>query len=118
MNDGFIKVTLGGKERPLKFNMRAMEAFAEVKSQGTREISASVTLVYSGLIGWYYANQIEVDFTFSDVIDWVEELIFSNQQNIVGEISKCFQESKAGRYLFEVNNQPETAREMGEAAKL
>jgi len=99
MNDGFIKVTLGGKERSLKFNMRAMETFTEVKNQGIHIMSASVTLVYSGLIGWYYTKQIEVDFTFADVVDWVEELIFSNQQSVLSDIDKCFQGSKSYQYF-------------------
>lgn len=101
MADGFIKITIGGKERSLKFNMRAMEAFTEVKNQGTRIVSASVTLVYSGLIGWYYSQQLEPDFTFSDVIDWVEELIYNKQESVLTEIDKCFMDSRTYGYFLD-----------------
>jgi hypothetical protein len=101
MKDGLIKLKIGGKERSLKFNMRAIETFAEIKNNSQGSISSSVTLIYAGLMGWHYAKQVEPDFSFEDVTDWVEELIFSGQTESIAAADKCFSDSRAFKYFSE-----------------
>jgi hypothetical protein len=85
----YIQIQLGGKLRGLKFNMFALEEYTKRigialnyaiktnKNNAIEDVSLSqATLVYacvySGLIGNYYAKEIDQDFTFEDVTDWVD----------------------------------------------
>lgn len=100
MKDGLINIEIGGKHRTLKFNMRAIETFSEIKNGGNGTLSAAASMIYSGLIGYYYAKQVEPDFTFEDVNDWVEELIYDGKEEIISKIDKCFGESRALIYFM------------------
>jgi hypothetical protein len=79
----YIQIELGGKLRGLKFNMYALEEYTKrigialdqaIKRNSTDISQATLVYacVYSGLIGNYYAKEIEQDFTFEDVTDWVD----------------------------------------------
>lgn len=85
----YIQIELGGKLRGLKFNMFALEEYTKrigialnyaIKANKNKDIEdvslSQATLVYacvySGLIGNYYAKEIDQDFTFEDVTDWVD----------------------------------------------
>lgn len=79
----YIQIELGGKLRGLKFNMFALEEYtkrigitlnkaAEKNSTDISQATLVYACVYSGLIGNYYAKEIEQDFTFEDVTDWVD----------------------------------------------
>lgn len=100
MKDGLINVEIGGKQRTLKFNMRAIETFSEIKNGGNGTLSAAASMIYSGLTGYCYAKQIEPDFTFEDVNDWVEELMYEGKEDVISKIDKCLAESKALIYFM------------------
>ena len=101
MKNGLITLQIGGKQRTLKFNMRAVEAFGEIKNAGTSVVSSSVNLIYAGLVGACYVKQEEPDFTFEDVSEWVEDLIMSGKVDILGAADKCFSDSLAFNFFTE-----------------
>jgi hypothetical protein len=79
----YIQIELGGKLRGLKFNMYALEEYTKrianaldraIKKNSTDISQATLVYacVYSGLIGNCYAKEIDQDFTFEDVTDWVD----------------------------------------------
>jgi len=67
----YIKLTIGGKERGLKFNQLAI---MEMKGKMTLNIEATVgyALIWGGLVACCYVKQEEIDFTFEEVCDWVD----------------------------------------------
>lgn len=90
MNEGRITVKLGGRDRILLFNAKAVEILAGVKLAGKQGASAMHSLVYAGLVGHNSEKNISQDFTFSDVVDWVDELALSGEQETLAAVSKCF----------------------------
>jgi hypothetical protein len=79
----YIQIELGGKLRGLKFNMYALEEYTKriadaldraIKKNSTDISQATLVYacVYSGLIGNCYAKEIDQDFNFEDVTDWVD----------------------------------------------
>lgn len=101
MKDGLITLQLGGKERTLKFNMRALETLSEVKLAGDLGLSSVAVVVYAGLIGWHYVKQVKPDFTFEDVSEWVEEITLSGDTQILSDINDCFSNSRAFKFIEE-----------------
>lgn len=99
MEKGRITLDLGGKKRTLKFNMRAVEAFGEIKAAGGAGITASTGMIYAGLIGHCYEQQVEPDFSFSDVSGWIEDMYFSGNTEALEKADKCFSESRAFEFL-------------------
>jgi hypothetical protein len=113
MKDGLITLNLGGKERTLKFNMRALEVLSEAKCAGDFGISSVSIVVYAGLIGWHYAKQMDPDFTFEEVSDWVEELTMSEDAKVLSGVNECFENSRAFKYVSE-NAKKKVARSNGQ----
>ncbi len=85
----YIQIELGGEMRGLKFNMFALEEYTKrlgraldyaLKNANGKpieeiQIPQAVLVyacIYSGLVGNCFAKEIEQDFTFEDVTDWVE----------------------------------------------
>jgi hypothetical protein len=66
-----IKKELGGKERGFTFNNYAISVISE-KSKGSNSMAFLYAVVYGGMSGYDYAKEIEQDYSFSDVIDWVD----------------------------------------------
>lgn len=106
MDKGRITLNIGGKKRTLKFNMRAVEAFGEIKSGGTSGVTASTGMVYAGLIGHCYEQQIEPDFTFSEIANWVEDMFLSGNTEDLMKVDECFSESRAFSFLTGKKKKP------------
>lgn len=70
----YIEVTLGGKIRGLKFNTFALEAHVKKVNFDAVGASAIYGTFYAGLCGNCYVKDLEPDFTFEQVCDWVDEL--------------------------------------------
>lgn len=74
----YTQITIGGKERGLKFNQLAIELIAKYNSTDTA--SAFIyALFYGGLMGNLYVKREEADFTFEQVCDWVDEMPNKNE---------------------------------------
>jgi hypothetical protein len=117
MKDGLITLQLGGKERTLKFNMRALETLSEVKLAGDIGLSSAAVIVYAGLIGWHYAKQTQPDFTFEDVSEWVEDIMLSEDRGVIADVNECFESSRAFKFIQE-NAKKKVAQLTGQTSTL
>lgn len=68
----YIQITLGGEKKGLKFNQLALEVIAGL-TDFTSNTSTVYATIYGGLRGNSYVKQQEVDYTFEQVCDWVDE---------------------------------------------
>lgn len=101
MRDGLITINLGGKERTLKFNMRALEVLSEMKCTGDVGITSAGVVIYAGLMGWHYAKQAAPDFTFEDVSEWTEDMLMAGDVVTLNAINECFENSRAFKFVNE-----------------
>lgn len=98
--NGYIVADIGGKKRGLKFGMYAvtmisrrigkfLEAGAEVTSQ------VAVEIFYAGLVNNCVVKESEQDFTYEQVTDWVEEMLYDeNGQKLIADVINEFQQSR------------------------
>lgn len=93
-----IKKEIGGKERGFSFNNYALHLISK-KSKQDSEMAFLYATVYGGLSGYDYAKEQEQEYTFSDVIDWVDEAI--NNGVDFSDVIAEMQESKAFKKLTE-----------------
>jgi len=70
----YTKITIGGKERGLKFNQMAMMILTEKTDKDHPMATAAYALIYAGLKANCYVKQEEADFTFAEVCEWVESV--------------------------------------------
>jgi hypothetical protein len=91
----FIEIELGGKLRGLKFNNYAIEQFQRkmFKNENALVGGSNAATVYgiffAGLTANCFTNDLEVDFTYNDVEDWVD----SAADEDVKKICDCFAET-------------------------
>jgi hypothetical protein len=86
----YTKVLLGGKERGLKFNNLAILIMNEKTNKEFQGLTVGYAMVYGGLIGNCYVKGEEADFTFEDVVTWVDAMSLEDSQ----KISDAFMESE------------------------
>ena len=80
---GFVEIEIGGKKRPLKFNMNALASLSDRHNiplsviskfdTDTMTISHIRTLVWAGLVEGYRVSGLPVDFTIEDVGEWITD---------------------------------------------
>lgn len=87
----YCKVLMGGVERGLKFNNLAMLIMAEKTSKDYPNQTAGYAMVYGGLRGCSYAKGEEPEYTFEQVVDWVDQMTIEQS----GVIAEAFQQSEA-----------------------
>jgi len=106
-----ITVNLGGKERTLKFTMLTQELWEKLSiqhfsaedfgefSNNTQTIGkvglASAIIVYAGLKAYADLTQTKPDFTLEDCLDWVEELMISEDDVVLKSIYDTWTASAA-----------------------
>ena len=96
----YLQITIGGKERGLKFNQLAIETIAKLND--TETVSGLLyAMVYAGLKANLYVKREEPDFTFEQVCDWVDEL--ENKEEFSDKISKCVMESQSWKNLIKTS---------------
>lgn len=101
-----IKVNLGGKEHTLRFGVLAVQTFWKEISKNMSYYMQSQQLViypatYGALINAYFAKSEPIDFTFEDVVNWVDEA----DKETIAAIDKAFSESnKYKETLAELEN--------------
>jgi len=92
----YLQINIGGKERGLKFNQLAIETIAKYNDAET--ISGLLyAMVYGGLKANAYVKREELDFTFEQVCDWVDEL--ENKEEVSDNISRCVMETQSWKNL-------------------
>ena len=90
----YIQATLGGKEQGLKFNQLSIEVFTSNINYEAIDTSSIYAIFFAGLTGNYYAKRKDIDFTFENVCDWVDEL-FENDRKKIEEVCEVFAQTNA-----------------------
>ncbi len=96
---GIIEVTLNGEVKQLKFSNYSLETYTRISGSdigNIKEIGENYSqlqmvadLIYSGLTGYYRSKSLIIDFTYEDVVEWVDDLNYETQL----QVTKCFTES-------------------------
>lgn len=102
---GYIQLELGGKKRGVKFGNYALMEYSKLNNTGVVEfndenpIKLCADLVYCGLKNNCFIKKETEDFTYDDVVAWVDDMPVTQ----VVEITKVFEESvKASQGVLEV----------------
>lgn len=106
--NGYCQLELLGKVRGLKFGMLAAEQIVVKLTKLTVETGGIYTsamlseIVYWGLYNNCHVKREDPDFTFEQVVDWVEERSFDESYaDTFSMVVKCFEESKSSKLLFD-----------------
>lgn len=92
-----IKV-IGGRERPFKFSQYALEIFSRYIDFDALNSSAIYACVYAGLMGACFSNdREEPDFTFADVVEWIDKMYEDGEKETISEILKAWEQTFAYR---------------------
>ncbi len=95
-------IDIGGKERPFRFSLYAIQAYCEMKNISFTEFASKanqiitgkdidglIDVLYAGLMGGAHREKIPCDFTREQVGDWVDDAGFQ----AIPVIIKAFTES-------------------------
>lgn len=88
---------LGGIERGLKFNNKGLEVVV-LKADGTNT-GFMYAMIYGGLIGNSYAKEQEPDYTFEQVIDWIDEIDPKIKVQLIEDVTKCMTSTQGYKTL-------------------
>jgi hypothetical protein len=103
-NNGYTEITINGRKAGLKFNMYAIEQFETIKGRNGN-IKNFTTIIYAGILGNAYVKQIEPQFTFEEVSDWVEYLVLNGDPGgELNRVSEIFTNSQVLRTLIDKAN--------------
>jgi hypothetical protein len=97
--NGILEVTLNGEIKQLKFSNYSLETYTRISGSdigNIKEIGENYSqlqmvadLIYSGLTGYYRSKSLIIDFSYEDVVEWVDDLNYETQL----QVTKCFTES-------------------------
>ena len=93
----YINVEIGGKNRGLKFNQLAIIILSQKADTDNYAATANYAMVYAGLKANCYVKEVEADFTYEDVCDWVDAL----PQETLTAIDNCLAETQVYKDLVE-----------------
>lgn len=98
--NGMITIELSGNVTPLTFGMLAIEEFGNRQAIGPSGWFKMITdLIYAGYCNEEVLNLRNPSLTYRDIAAGVDELAVKKDP-ILGEVFKCFSESKAGEDLL------------------
>ncbi len=102
---GYIQLELGGKKRGVKFGNYALIEYSKLNNTGVVEfneqnpIKLCADLVYCGLKNNCFIKKETEDFTYEDVVMWVDDMPIQQ----ITEITQVFEESvKATQGVTEI----------------
>lgn len=108
--NGYIAITIGGKERGLKFGMYAAEligrkSVANIEGElVTSQFAAD--LIHAGLLNNCVVKELPVDFTYEEVTDWLEEMWFDEKgQKVIAQVIAAFTDSRPIQKAKELQQQ-------------
>lgn len=96
--NGYMQAELLGKKRGIKFGTIALRQITLYSEKNGKALGESLDLaiipiiVYWGLFNNCYIKQEDPDFTFEDVVEYVEDNM--DKAEVFGEIVKCLWTSK------------------------
>ena len=97
---GYIQLELGGKKRGVKFGNYALIEYSKLNNTGVVEfneqnpIKLCADLVYCGLKNNSFIKKEIEDFTYEDVVSWVDDMPIVEIQEAIGSNSKEDKSSK------------------------
>lgn len=97
----YIKINIGGSDRGLKFNQGALITFQNTVDKENVNATTPYALIWAGLKANAYVKREEMEFTFEQVCDWVDEM---NDETLL-EVIKCFQETQAFKDTLPVEDE-------------
>jgi hypothetical protein len=92
---GYIQLELGGKKRGVKFGNYALFEYSKITNSGVAEfneqnpIKLCADLIYCGLKNNCLIKREIEDFTYQDVIAWVDDMPIDK----ITEITQIFEQS-------------------------
>jgi hypothetical protein len=102
---GYIQLELGGKKRGIKFGNYALIEYSKLNNKGVVEfdeqnpIKLCADLIYCGLKNNYFIKREVEDFTYDDVIAWVDNMPIQQ----ITEVTNVFEESvKASQGVVDI----------------
>lgn len=110
-HNGYISVNLGGKQRGVKFGMYALTMFSKrtgktLVPDDVITIKQAADIVYCGLVNNCIVKEVDTDFTYEDVTDWVEEMFFDEKgQETLSKIIETFSNSRAIKHGQKLNEE-------------
>jgi hypothetical protein len=104
MNNGYTEITINGRKAGLKFNMYAIEQFETIKGRNGN-IKNFTTIIWAGILGNAYVKQIEPEFTFEEVCDWLDEQHANGDAE--GEVKRISDVFVNCRVMQKKNNEPD-----------
>lgn len=97
--NGYIQADILGRTRGLKFGMLAvqqigmeMQKLGKVFGDNSIDLAAVPVIIYWGLFNNCYIKKEDPDFTFEDVVDWVDSNI--TNPDLFTPILQAFYDSK------------------------
>lgn len=97
--NGYIQADILGRTRGLKFGMLAvqqigmeMQKLGKVFGDNSIDLAAVPVIIYWGLFNNCYIKKEDPDFTFEDVVDWVDSNISTPE--LFTPILQAFYDSK------------------------
>ena len=107
---GYIAAPIMGRTRGLKFGNLAAEniviklAQLGIATGGNYSGTMIAVILYWGLFNNCIAKNQDVDFTFEEVLDWVDDVSTDPTQEITDTLTsvvRCYEESKAARVVLQ-----------------
>jgi hypothetical protein len=108
----YTTIELGGKTRGLKFNQLAIELIGQYNDSSTTT-GFLYAMVYAGLKGNAYVKREELDATFEQVCDWVDEM--PNKDTVVGDTTKVLAETQIWKDLVKQGEEAEEKKKATES---
>ena len=96
-----MDIKIGGKIRGVKFNQLSLEELIKNNLSGMEGVGATYAIVHAGLVGSSFVRREEIDYTFENVADWIDEISMSEEGiKIISEVISAFVESTAYKNLI------------------
>lgn len=104
---GYIQANILGKPRGLKFGTLAAEQITMdlvalgVATQGNYSSAMISSIIYWGLYNNTFVKRAELDVTFEDVCNWMDENWNDKEvEPLITDIVKCYEESKQSKLVI------------------
>lgn len=98
----YYDIQLGGRERRLRFNFDTLDAFVEkVFAEKNAAIKSIYIICWGALISASKAKSEEIDYTFEDVIDWVDNLYNEGKGDELLKVDEIWLNTKVYKDWFE-----------------
>lgn len=93
----------GSNERGLKFNNYGLEIMAG--KMGGSALSFAYAMIYGGLMGNSYAKEIEPEYSFENVIDWIDEIPQAERVVMIENVTKVMTETQNYKDLIKAGTE-------------